>query len=79
MISDTLRHAISEIERYQRDMPETYDDLRSHINLVMADMANLLSKLEYPETNWHPANQSAIRAIENDPTGPHVMAYPFKD
>jgi hypothetical protein len=48
MISDILFEAIEEIERYQNDFSECYDDLREEIDAVKDAMKALKIKLDTP-------------------------------
>ena len=48
MISDTLCETLDEIERYQRDMPQCYDDIRDRIEAVKAEMRGLQMYLDAP-------------------------------
>ena len=48
MISDILFEAIEEIERYQKDFSECYDELRAEIDAVKEIMSALRIKLDTP-------------------------------
>jgi peptidoglycan hydrolase CwlO-like protein len=48
MISDVLFEAIEEIERYQNDLPQCYDEIREEINAVKETMRALQIKLDTP-------------------------------
>jgi len=48
MISDVLFKAIEEIERYQNDLPQCYDEIREEINAVKETMRALQIKLDTP-------------------------------
>jgi hypothetical protein len=54
MISDVLCDAVEEIERYQREMPEVYNDSPVHeeIEQVKAAMRKLMRKLANPLGFW---------------------------
>ena len=46
MISDVLFEAVSEIERYQREMPDIYRPLQSEIDDVKQVIERLRTKLD---------------------------------
>jgi hypothetical protein len=46
MISDILFQAVQAIERYQREMPHHYDQLRAEIDEVKAAMRGLQRRLD---------------------------------
>lgn len=48
MISDTLHDSPVEIERYQRDFPQSYDDLAEDIRRVKKHMRALMTQLDRP-------------------------------
>ncbi len=48
MISDILSDAIDEIRRYQREMPNVYDDIKPKIEKVVAVMDGLRAELDTP-------------------------------
>ena len=48
MISDVLSEAIDEIERYQRDFPDTYRECRIEINATLQAMRRLRDFLDTP-------------------------------
>jgi len=48
MISDTLFQATSEIERYLNDTPHAYEDTRSDIEAILADMRAIQQTLDTP-------------------------------
>lgn len=48
MISDVLADALTKIERYQKDMPDTYAELEGRIAEVKASMRGLLAELDNP-------------------------------
>ena len=48
MISDVLFEAIEEIERYQNDFSQCYDELRAEIDAVKEIMRALRIKLDTP-------------------------------
>jgi len=51
MISDILSDALREIERYQCEFPDTYDEIRGEIDSVRTSMSRLREKLDtLPET-----------------------------
>lgn len=54
MLSDTLFDAIQEIETYQRDIPEWYDDHKDHINVVKKVMASLMGILDGVPRSYPP-------------------------
>lgn len=48
MISDVLFDAIQEIERYQAEMPDSYDSIRAEIDEVIGKMRELQRRLDNP-------------------------------
>lgn len=55
MLSDVLFDAIQEIEEYQRDYPDYYDDNKTHIEVVKKVMASLMNILDEVPGSY-PAN-----------------------
>jgi len=54
MISDTLCHAIQQIEDYQRNYPEWYDDHKGHIEVVKRVMGSLQGVLDGVPLSYPP-------------------------
>ena len=46
MLSDVLSDAVAEIEEYQRDIPEWYDEHKDHIEIVKKVMVSLQTILD---------------------------------
>jgi hypothetical protein len=63
MISDTLHQAIEDIERYQRDMPDSYDSIRADIDAVKEQMASLRRKLDNPVGFYDIQTSSVIEEL----------------
>ena len=48
MLSDALFECLEEIERYQRDFPAHYDDMKEQIENCKSLMRSLMEKLDDP-------------------------------
>jgi hypothetical protein len=48
MISDTLFEARIEIERYMREMPESYENMRPELTALCAEMYRIQMTLDRP-------------------------------
>ena len=51
MISDVLSDSIAEIENYQKNMPDVYNEIKDEINKVKDAMEKLRIKLDTPPIN----------------------------
>ena len=66
MISDVLFEALSEIEVYQREMPDAYKPLGEDIEAVKLAMRSLLRKLDTPPGASH--RSCRVREPRNAPS-----------
>lgn len=48
MISDVLSDAVSQLRRYQEEFPETYDDVKEDLNIIVYIMDYARSRLDSP-------------------------------
>ncbi len=60
MIGDVLYDAIQELERYQREMPDSYDDMRDEIEACKNAMRKLRRKLDLPPDVLDPLSPLAL-------------------
>lgn len=66
MISDTLHDAIHEIEDYQREFPESYNDIIDHIEMVKKVMASLVNRLDEAPVEYRPTLAEMLTLDEQD-------------
>ena len=52
MIGDVLCDAIRNLERYQREMPDSYDDMRDEIEACKNAMRKLRRNSTFHLTRW---------------------------
>jgi len=68
MISEVLSEAVQEIERQQRDEPDTYGELEREIDAVKLAMSRLVQFLDVPPTRevhvYREALTALVQAIE---------------
>jgi hypothetical protein len=71
MISDILFQAIDDIRRFQKDMPETYDNLKPQIDALLRQMDRLREYMDTPPfraadgINWEALVRIHLALLEN--------------
>lgn len=71
MISDILFHAIDDIRRLQREMPETYDHLKPQLDVLVRQMDRLREYMDTPPfkaadgINWEALVRIHLASLEN--------------
>jgi hypothetical protein len=75
MISDVLFEALQQIERYQKESPDMYDEMKDEIEQVKHVMRRLLHKLDDPRPPSAPPNDGAfptqVEGEGNEKLKPH--------
>jgi len=67
MISDTLFEAVTEIERYQKNFPNAYSELKVEIEKVKAVMNAMRSYLDFPPSDGsYPRYDAAVDSFRTE-------------